>query len=152
MLKNLPEIALDTLRRVFNDLWVTGNFPSSWSEATVTPIPKLGKDLTDPGNYRPIALTSCICKTCERLVNSRLVWFFIKQQHFKGLSKWLSEVPQGAILSLALFIFKINSIIKCLPVCVRGSLYVGDFCICFRSKSLIAIERQIHRCINSIQN
>jgi len=57
MLKNLPEIALDTLLRVFNDLWVTGNFPSSWSEATLIPIPKPGKDLTDPGNYKPIALT-----------------------------------------------------------------------------------------------
>jgi len=38
-----------------------------------------------------------------------------------------------------------------LPGCVRGSLYVDDFCICFRSKSLIAIERQIQRCIKSIQ-
>jgi len=33
----------------------------------------------------------------------------------------------------------------------RERLYVDDFCICFRSKSLIAIERQIQRCINSIQ-
>jgi len=39
MLKNLPEIALITLLCVFNDLWVTGNFPSSWSEATIIPIP-----------------------------------------------------------------------------------------------------------------
>jgi len=80
MLKNLPEIALDTLLRVFNDLWVTGNFPSSWSEATVIPIPKPGKDLTDPWNYRAIALTSYVklcslCKTFERLVNCRLIWF-----------------------------------------------------------------------------
>jgi len=60
-------------------------------------------------------------------------------------------VPQGAILSVTLFILKINIIIKCLPAGVRGSLYVDDFCICFRSKSLIAIERQIQRCINSIK-
>jgi len=60
-------------------------------------------------------------------------------------------VLQGAILSVTLFMLIINSIIKCLPVGVRGSLYVNDFCICFRSKSLIAIERQILRCINSIQ-
>jgi len=46
-------------------------------------------------------------------------------------------VPQSAILSVALFMLKINSIIKCLPVGVRGSLYVDDFCICFRSKTLI---------------
>jgi len=45
-------------------------------------------------------------------------------------------VTQGAILSVTLFILKINSIVKCFPVGVRGSLYVDDFCICFRSKSL----------------
>jgi hypothetical protein len=60
-------------------------------------------------------------------------------------------VPQGSILSVTLFIMKINSIIKCLPAGVRGSLYVDDFLICFRSKSVIAIERQLQRCINSIQ-
>jgi len=60
-------------------------------------------------------------------------------------------VSQGATFSVTLFILKINSIFKCLPAGVRGSLFVDDFCICFRSKSLIAIERQIQRCINSIQ-
>jgi len=60
-------------------------------------------------------------------------------------------VPHGAILTVISLILKIYSIIKCLPVGVRGSLYVDDFCICFRSKSLIAIVRQILRLINSIQ-
>jgi len=98
MLKNLPEIALDTLLRVFNDLWVTGNFPSSWSEATVIPIPKPGKDLTDPGNYGPIALTSCLCKTFERLVNCRLTWFLennnILTEYQSGYQKNRSTTDQ----------------------------------------------------------
>ena len=34
-----------------------------------------GKDPTKPTNYRPIALTSCICKTMERMKNHRLVWY-----------------------------------------------------------------------------
>jgi len=48
-------------------------------------------------------------------------------------------VMQGAILSV-LFILKIKSVIKFLPVGVRGSLYIDDFCIRFRSKSLIALN------------
>ena len=39
------------------------------------PIPKPGKDTTDPTNYRPIALTSYVCKVMERTANNRLVWY-----------------------------------------------------------------------------
>ena len=39
------------------------------------PIPKPGKDRTDPNDYRPIAFTSCLCKIMERMINHRLTWF-----------------------------------------------------------------------------
>ena len=35
----------------------------------------LRKDNTDPNNYRPIALISCICKTMEWMINRCFVWF-----------------------------------------------------------------------------
>ena len=50
-------------------------FPESWRLATIIPIPKPGKDHAEPTNYRPIALTSCLCKTLERMINKRLVWY-----------------------------------------------------------------------------
>ena len=74
-LKHLPESSLLALLHIFNTIFQTGKFPKSWKEATIVPIPKPGKDNTDPLNYRPIALTSCLCKTMERMVNSRLTWF-----------------------------------------------------------------------------
>ena len=40
----------------------------------MVPIPKPNRDLSDPTNYRPIALTSCLCEIMERMVNDRLVW------------------------------------------------------------------------------
>ena len=61
--------------RYFNDMWETGQFPESWELATIIPIPKRGEDHAEPNSYRPIALTSCICKTLERMINVRLVWY-----------------------------------------------------------------------------
>lgn len=238
MLKHLPEPCLFTLLSVFNDIWTSGKFPSSWSEATVIPLPKPGKDHKDPGSYRPIALTSCICKTFERMVNDRLMWYlenkgcltslqsgfrkqrsttdqlvrlesFIRDGLLRGehvvcvffdlekaydttwkygimrdlhatglrgrlpmfvadflsnrqfrvrLGSTLSDcypqemgVPQGSILSVTLFILKINSIVDCLPAHVKGSLYVDDFLICYRSKDMRCLERQLQFCINKIE-
>ena len=74
-LKKLPSCSLDFLLQAFNEVWVSGKFPTSWKQATIIPIPKPGKDNTDPSNYRPIALTSYLCKTLERMINTRLIWF-----------------------------------------------------------------------------
>ena len=202
------------------------------------PIPKPGKDPAEPNNYRPIALTSCLCKTLERMINKRLTWFlesnnnisrfqygfrsdpsttanlirletfirdaFIKKEHvvavFFDLEKaydttWrngilkdihklglrgrlptfienfladramlgrvgssLSDyydqeqgVPQGGVLSTTLFSIKINDIVKCLGNLTDCSLYVDDFCICYRSKSMATIERQLQQNLNKIE-
>ena len=44
------------------------------------PIPKSAKDTTNPTNYWSIALTSCICKTLEGMINNRLIWFLEKNK------------------------------------------------------------------------
>ena len=44
-------------------------------------------------------------------------------------------VPQGGVLSTILFSIKINDIVKCLGNLTDCSLYVDDFCICYRSKA-----------------
>ena len=77
MLKHLAPKSLQALSDIFNDIWETGKFPESWELSTVIPVPKPGKDHTEPTNYRPIALrlTSCLCKTLERMINTRLVWY-----------------------------------------------------------------------------
>ena len=61
-------------------------------------------------------------------------------------------VPQGGVLSTTLFSIKINDIVKCLGNLTDCSLYVDDFCICYRSKSMATIERQLQQNLNEIEN
>ena len=74
-LKHLPEISLQLLLQLLNSIWTSGDFPVQWQQGIVIPVPKPNKEYTDPNSYRPIALTSCLCKTMERIVNNRLVYY-----------------------------------------------------------------------------
>ena len=239
ILKHLPGASLQCLLKVFNNIWETGEFPPSWREATIIPIAKPGKDSKDPYNYRPIALTSCVCKTMERMINDRLVWYlesssliteaqsgfrktrsimdhlvrfetFVREGFLNGehvvsiffdlekaydttwkygimknlhdmdlrgrlplfIQNFLSErkfrvrvgtclsdfydqemgVPQGSILSVTLFIVKINSITSRIRNGVDKSLFVDDFGVSYRSKHMHAIERQLQLHLNRIED
>ena len=44
-----------------------------------------------------------------------------------------------------------NNIVKALNPGVDCSLYVDDFLICYRSKHMDTIERQLQQCLNKIQ-
>ena len=84
---------------------------------------------------------------------------FLSNREFKvRVGSTLSEahnqeqgVPQGSILSVTLFSLKINNIVKCLNPGVDCSLYVDDFLICYRSKNMNTIERQLQLNLNKIQ-
>ena len=52
-------------------------------------------------------------------------------------------VPKGCILSVTLFSVKINTIVKAICPDVDCSLYVDDFVICFRSRNMNIIDRQL---------
>ena len=61
----------------------SGKFPADWQYATIIPtyIPKPFKGPAEPNNNKPIALTSCLCKTLERMNNKRLTRFLESNNH-----------------------------------------------------------------------
>jgi len=98
MLKHLPLNVMTTLLNSLNNIWRDGDFPSEWHFANVIPILKPDKDKSDPSNYRPISLTSCIFKIMERMVNSRLTWYLEKNKIItlmqSGFRKGCSTIDQ----------------------------------------------------------
>ena len=84
MLRHLPPSILDILLTLFNSLWERGIYPDAWREATIIPLLKVGKSGLEPLHYRPIALTSSLGKLLERMVNSRLSWWFEKHDIFSN--------------------------------------------------------------------
>ena len=73
-LKQIHRKYQELLLKTYN-IWNGKQFPKSWKQATIIPIPKPGKNTSYPENYRPIALTSCHCKTLKRIVDLHLVWY-----------------------------------------------------------------------------
>ena len=238
LLKHIPESGLNILLAVFNHIWCSGFFPPSWKTAHIIPISKPGKDPSNPSNYRPIALTSCLCKLMERMVNSRLMWFletedllsskqcgfrrhhstidhlvrlestvrnaFINKKHvvaiffdmekaydttwkngilsdlydlgFRGflpcfIKNFLDErlfqvrlgttlsdiyeqeqgVPQGSILSPALFSIKINKIVDSVRQGSDCSLFVDDFGLYAVGSTYPRVQRELQMCVDRIQ-
>jgi hypothetical protein len=54
-----------------------GEVPEDWKLANVTPIFKKGKR-SDPGNYRPVSLTSVCCQILESIIRDSMMDHLIK--------------------------------------------------------------------------
>jgi len=60
------------LFRLFREFLDEGNVPKDWKSGNMTPIYKKGSR-TSVDNYRPVSLTSVICKVMERLLRKPLL-------------------------------------------------------------------------------
>ena len=61
MLKELANELKGVLTIIYNRSLSDSKIPNDWKMANVTPIFKKGKKC-DAGNYRPVSLTSHVCK------------------------------------------------------------------------------------------
>ncbi|GBN93994.1 putative RNA-directed DNA polymerase from transposon X-element [Araneus ventricosus] len=75
MIKHLTTESQDALLHFYNRIWQEQYFPTLWQQAIIIPLLKPGKDPKNPSNYRPIALTYCLCKLLERMINRRLIYY-----------------------------------------------------------------------------
>ncbi|KAK4825548.1 hypothetical protein QYF61_000125 [Mycteria americana] len=71
VLRELAEVLTKPLSILYQQSWLTGEVPVDWRLANATPIYKKGQE-EDPGNGRPVSLTSVAGKVMEQTILSAI--------------------------------------------------------------------------------
>ena len=74
-LSRLPKCTLKAICDLIDQSLRTGRVPKGWRRQLIIPLPKPGKDHSLLSSYRPVSLTSVLCKVAERIVSRRLAWY-----------------------------------------------------------------------------
>ena len=77
VLKECAEQLAAPMKVMFDLTMKTGKVPKSWKQAEITAIYKKKGSKSSPGNYRPVSLTSVVCKAMEKIIKTKL------NQHLK---------------------------------------------------------------------
>jgi hypothetical protein len=72
ILKKAKYALKEIVAQLFNLCLAESYVPTQWKEANIIPIPKI-KEPKEVGDNRPIALTSSVCKTFERIIVKQIL-------------------------------------------------------------------------------
>ncbi|XP_065683371.1 uncharacterized protein LOC136096138 [Hydra vulgaris] len=79
VLKHAAEGFVDPIVHIFKLSFDTRCVPYHWSVANISPIYKGGSKL-EPENYRPVSLTSVICKMFEKLIRDTILQHIVSNR------------------------------------------------------------------------
>ncbi|KFO88982.1 hypothetical protein N320_11642, partial [Buceros rhinoceros silvestris] len=71
VVRDAIEVLTKPLTIIYQQSWLSGEVPIDWKLVNVTPVYKKGQK-EDPGNYRPVSLTSVPGKVMEQIILSAI--------------------------------------------------------------------------------
>ena len=92
---------------------------------------------------------TALCVTCTTCV-SEAIYPSSSPAFFQIDTFGFGSALSFPFLSVTLFSLKINSVANSIPRGVTCSMYVDDLLVCYSSKSMATIERQLELCLNKV--
>ena len=75
------------LSLLFSFSFDTSSLPDIWKIAVVCPVFKKGMS-SDVSNYRPISLTSIVCKTMEAIVKDQFISYMLANDNHQATTRF----------------------------------------------------------------
>ena len=119
--KRCPSL-LPALLHMFNCCWTTQAIPSAWKVGIVHLLgkKKAVDDPTNPSNFRPIALTSCVSRVFTSLVKRRWLLFMVSNNYFNTATQkaFINGVPGCSEHHLKLLSILREAQSRCKSLCI----------------------------------
>lgn len=80
LLKSCAHELVKPLLKIFNVAFQSGTLPAVWKVAHVQPVFKNKGSRSETSNYRPISLTSTVCKVMERIIRIQMFAYLTKHK------------------------------------------------------------------------
>ena len=124
LLKESAHSLAKPLKMLFDLSMKIAKIPAEWKVAEVRPIYKKKGKKSEPSNYRPVSLTSIVCKVAEKIVKKKLCSHIISQnilsphqfgfvpgrstnsQLLTTLNDWQKSLDSGTAMDIAYMDFR----------------------------------------------
>ena len=109
ILRELAEVLAKPLSIIYQQSWSTGEMPDDWKLVNVTPLYRKGQK-EDPGNYRPVSLTSVPGKVMEQIILNAITQHMRDNQGI-GLSQHGFMKGRSCLTNLVSFYDKVTHLV-----------------------------------------
>jgi len=110
VLKECREYLTKPLHHIISSSINSGEVPLEWKRANIVPLFKSGNK-EDPLNYRPVSLTSIVCKICEKVIKDH--WYrYMEEKEMLSEKQFGFRKGRSCVTNLLSYYSRVTDIVQ----------------------------------------